>query len=607
MLNEANALERVIDRKIANASGRRTRTHGTVSRVDADGTVYVLFDGADDDTIVMRSTVSVQPGDFVTVRVENGMATIEGNVSDPSASSMRLSETSETAQSAYENARKASAAASSAQQSADSAAKAADEAWDHADDAATAASSAQSSASAAAAAAAVADGKAVNAAAAAASAQSSANTANLYAGAALGQLGVVQDVIGVLTWASEHGSFTATQDQSIQAGKVYFTYDSQSGDYTPVVEPQASALPTYYELTDSGEAMDDFIMSHLAVTTRGLWVLPSGLATTDQAIDASQDAATSSDTQAQKQANANARKGVNYKMLLSNDGMYIYDGAGVMVASYKGSGIDYAGGRSWHVGTNDAYILYTPASGNDPASLVIGGSNVQLGDSRTLAELMAQVDGTLIYDHTCEIVQSDGTVQGETSGEDVAVFTARLYKGGVDVAGTSGYPASQFSWYLRSEDDVEGTLALSGSLTFRIRLAEVGYGTHVIGKFATLEQADLLDEDDEPLTTTDDEQLVVRTPAGDSVRVSDLSVETTLYPTEKLMVVGASDEHLVTVSTLQEAIAPSIEDVTLVGNKTFPDLGIFTTDSQGYSVADDYTLSTLDINALWANAQPIGA
>lgn len=51
---------------------------------------------------------------------------------------------------------------------------------------------------------------------------------------------------------------------------------------------------------------------------------------------------------------------------------------------------------------------------------------------------------------------------------------------------------------------------------------------------------------------------------------------------------------------------PSIESVVLVDDKLFTDLGIFRTDENGYDVPDDYTLSSMDINALWANAQPIG-
>lgn len=50
---------------------------------------------------------------------------------------------------------------------------------------------------------------------------------------------------------------------------------------------------------------------------------------------------------------------------------------------------------------------------------------------------------------------------------------------------------------------------------------------------------------------------------------------------------------------------PSIESVELVGDKTFPDLGIFKTDDQGYDVSDNYTLTSIDINALWINAAPV--
>ena len=77
---------------------------------------------------------------------------------------------------------------------------------------------------------------------AASSAQGDAARATTYANAALDQLSVVQDVAGVLTWASEHGSFTKTSDTAIVDGKVYFTLDSATGDYSPVVDPQASQL-----------------------------------------------------------------------------------------------------------------------------------------------------------------------------------------------------------------------------------------------------------------------------------------------------------------------------------------------------------------------------
>ena len=46
---------------------------------------------------------------------------------------------------------------------------------------------------------------------------------------------------------------------------------------------------------------------------------------------------------------------------------------------------------------------------------------------------------------------------------------------------------------------------------------------------------------------------------------------------------------------------PSIEGVTLVNDKTFPDLGLFIDAGEQYPQSDDYALTTLEINALWNN------
>ena len=244
-----------------------------------------------------------------------------------------------------------------------------------------------------------------DAATAASNAQQSADKANLYSNAALDQLGVVQDVAGILTWASEHGSFAKTGDTAIQDGKVYFVKDGT--DYAPVVDPQAADLASYYELTVD-EAMNDFIMAHLAVTNRGLWVLPAGIGS-------------ASDEQ----------HAAGYKMLLASTGCYIYDGSGVLVRSDTASGTDFAEGRSFHFGSDDAYILYTPASGSTPASLVIGGANVQLGSSKTLSQWEADMQqavndaaaaldsATLVITSTAGNLFKNGT---ESTVLQVAVF-----------------------------------------------------------------------------------------------------------------------------------------------------------------------------------------
>lgn len=190
------------------------------------------------------------------------------------------------------------------------------------------------------------------------------NTINQYANAALDQLGVVQDVVGVLNWASSHGSFALTSDTEIQNGKVYFAFDGT--DYTPVVTPDASQLSNYYELTVT-EAMQSYIMAHLAVTNRGLWVLPSGI-NTGSVTPASGETID----------DARARLGSNYKVLLSNSEMIVYDGNGIEIALY---------GASARVGKINEYNTEITSSGfnvkNNGAVLASFGSDVTIGQTNS--------------------------------------------------------------------------------------------------------------------------------------------------------------------------------------------------------------------------------
>ncbi len=232
------------------------------------------------------------------------------------------------AEAAQDSADAAQASADAAQDSADDAATAAETAWNHADDANNAASAAQDAADAA--------------QDSADDAMEQATIATSYANASLDQLGVLQDVIGVLTWATEHGSFTLTSDTTIQDGKVYFTYDSQTGDYTPVVSPDAAHLNEYYELTVD-EAMETYIMSHLAVTARGLWVLPNGIGS-----------GTTPDT-----------------------------GESLLVSTF-GENIEFNANRAQYIGNNNVGIAFSPANGG---TLIINGATINL-TSGTLAEAL---------------------------------------------------------------------------------------------------------------------------------------------------------------------------------------------------------------------------
>ena len=199
---------------------------------------------------------------------------------------------------------------------------------------------------------------------AATEAKNSAAAANTAANSALVQLSIVEDVSGTLDWISKHGTYVLTSDTSVVDGKVYF--EKQGNDYTPIVAPDPEANPQsegWYVL-DVTDSQSDFIMAHLAVTSRGLWVLPSGMGSA-----------------------SDAQYAPNYKVLLANDGMYLYDGSGNLVVKY-GSTISFGSDRAFAIGDTSGtnYIAFVPGTG-----IVIGGG-VQIGSNKTLSDLISYDD-----------------------------------------------------------------------------------------------------------------------------------------------------------------------------------------------------------------------
>ena len=239
-----------------------------------------------------------------------------------------------------------------------------------------------------------------------------------------------------------------------------------------------------------------------------------------------------------------------------------------------------------------------------PDSAVVAALDAIDGVTDDVTALSEAVDSTIIFKVTEEYSHDESSV----------TLTAHVYRGGEDIA--SSFEDTDFAWYRKNEDGAP-EVPLGNGRTITVSRSTVGYGAAIKCNFTPTSGSVLLDSDDDTLTDSEGTPIAARTPSGDYVRVADLEATTTVFDTDKLMLVGAEEEQLVTIATLKDVFGdgdyerldnmPSIEDVTLVGNKTFPDLGIFKTDSQGYPVADDYTLTTLDINSLWANAQPIGA
>ena len=110
-------------------------------------------------------------------------------------------------------------------------------------------------------------------------AQASATQAGEYASRALGNLSTVQSVTETLNWITSHGTMTLTQDVVLDPSHVYFVAD-QNGDYvvggqhySVVTEPDVADISTYYELSID-ESLNNYVATHLAVDSEGLWIIP---------------------------------------------------------------------------------------------------------------------------------------------------------------------------------------------------------------------------------------------------------------------------------------------------------------------------------------------
>lgn len=277
----------------------------TVKWVDGN-TAWVHIEGGVEETPVAL-TINAIPGDVVRVRVSGGKAWITGSDTAPPTDDRLANVALVTANTAEESSKIALSNAERAIEAADVAEQAA------------------------------------------ALAKTSATEANTAANSALTQLSVVEDVVGTLNWISEHGSYVATTDTEVVAGKLYFT---RSGDTytlvtTPADDPQTAG---YYELDSIDEAVSNYVSSHLALTNAGLWVV---------------------------------KDNSGYKILLANDGMKVYDASGALVSTF-GESITFSASRPQKIGGTNAYVEWYDSDNDDiPDSLRIVGANIAIasGDS----------------------------------------------------------------------------------------------------------------------------------------------------------------------------------------------------------------------------------
>ena len=356
--NILDDFEAIFDAKVDGAKRESSKTVGTVSRIDKDGSVWVRLAGSTTDTPCRTVTVASKPGDTVEVEVGGGSARVTGNVSTPSTddetADRAISHASramgdaarayEAANDAQASADAAAVAAVDAQNSADDAAEAAQTAWDHADDANTAAQTAWNHAD--------------DANTAAIAAQGSAATANTAANGALTQLGVVENVVGALDWISEHASYAATQDTTVVPGKFYYTRSGSGTSQNPYVYTYVSnpsgnpSQQGYYEVASIDEAVSNYVSSHLALTNDGLWVV---------------------------------KDNQSYKLLLASTGMDVYNTIGNSVASY-GEDARVGASSGMHILITSYELSFRDASNESAASIGADASgNVALFVSRIVA------------------------------------------------------------------------------------------------------------------------------------------------------------------------------------------------------------------------------
>lgn len=408
-------------------------TQATVTRIEGN-TAWVAIPGGVDETPVQR-TINAKTGDVVQVRVSGGTAFLVGNGTAPPTDDTRAVMAEQTAENAFKSALAASEAADQAIASAAIAAEAAE------------------------------------------AAETSATTAKQAADRSLAQLTIVEDVAGTLSWIAENGEYVLTTDTSVVEGTVYFVYDSTAEDYSPVIDPDPEANPSeegWYVL-DISDSQSEFIMKHLAVTSRGLWVLPDGIGT-------------ASDPQ----------YGVNYKTLLADDGMYVYNGIGELVAKYSTAvqiGKEY-GARmeisskaiSGYNSENIKYFDVDMSSGahtetvtrDESVTKTIRATNVEQEVARVLVPITGGQSGDTFTVYEVFPIESGGPgiPSADLYSRNISSITVTSHSNCyANVIPGSGSPRVQVyfnvngvTWTIGTDQTIEASLTINGTIAFRFVL-----------------------------------------------------------------------------------------------------------------------------------------
>lgn len=232
-----NAVQELVESLKPTPQDTNSTYSAVVSRVDEENVVWVNLVGSEKETPTASTSSEVKSGDVVTVEWRNNRLYIVGNNSNPSAGIIRVANVEAAANTAREAANNAVTDADRAREAADSAVETAKGVEGIAKDA-----------------------------------QTNAGIAKNAADSAMKGLGQVEDVVGTLNWITEHSKVTT--DTTPKAGKSYYI-KNQDNTFTLVtdVEGKNPAQENWYELT---EAVQNYILSHLALTNDGLYVMKDG-------------------------------------------------------------------------------------------------------------------------------------------------------------------------------------------------------------------------------------------------------------------------------------------------------------------------------------------
>lgn len=367
---------------------------GTVAGKSENGKTKVLLDGlvfTEDDSqyIEIDALGGLEEGDVATILLtgESGRAMTPLAVGAPGS----IDRIDGHAQSAISSAAAAAIAAGEAQEAAEQAVADAGVANRAAQQAKEAAEQAQEDAT---------------------DAKNSARIANIAANDSLAQLSIIEDVSGTLKWIQEHGTYIPTSDTTVQEGTVYF--ELIDGDWVPIVSPDRDANPAElgWATVDISDSQSEYIMSHLAITARGLWILPSGIGEA-----------------------SSPQVAAGYKLLLSSDGSYLYDASGHLVTTY-GESIIFDSSRPQSIGGENAHITYYDSDDDGvPDSIYIGGSSVSIG-GKTLSEFTQAIDDASEAKQIAEDIpivtlsSTNGTVFKRTMGVSTTVVATIFTPGG---------------------------------------------------------------------------------------------------------------------------------------------------------------------------------